>query len=73
MTRIKSKDPDEENIVGLDKIDVARSNSLRLAPISSLSDRSSIGNRKSFFAKKKQQLVKIKTMTLKTQMKIYIL
>ncbi|CAI4651548.1 BGP_1a_G0042240.mRNA.1.CDS.1 [Saccharomyces cerevisiae] len=47
----KIKDPDEENIVGLDKIDVARSNSLRLAPISSLSDRSSIGNRKSFLQK----------------------
>lgn len=47
----KIKDPDEENIVGLDRIDVARSNSLRLAPISSFSDRSSIGNRKSFLQK----------------------
>ncbi|CAI4048690.1 hypothetical protein SKDZ_13G3380 [Saccharomyces kudriavzevii ZP591] len=47
----KIKDPDEENIVGLDKIDVARSNSLRLAPISSLSDRSSIGNRRSLLQK----------------------
>ncbi|CAI1648269.1 plasma membrane localization protein [Saccharomyces pastorianus] len=45
------KDPDEENIVGLDKIDVARSNSLRLAPISSVSDRSSIGNRRSLIQK----------------------
>ncbi|KOG97542.1 Efr3p [Saccharomyces eubayanus] len=45
------KDPDEENIVGLDKIDVARSNSLRLAPISSISDRSSIGNRRSLIQK----------------------
>ncbi|CAI4035683.1 hypothetical protein SMKI_13G3340 [Saccharomyces mikatae IFO 1815] len=48
----KINDPDEENIVGLDKIDVARSNSLRLAPISSLSDRSSTGNRRSLLQKK---------------------
>lgn len=47
----KIEDPDEENIVGLDKIDVARSNSLRLAPISSISDRSSIGNRRSLIQK----------------------
>ncbi|EJS44172.1 efr3p [Saccharomyces arboricola H-6] len=47
----KIKDPDEENIVGLDKIDVARSSSLRLAPISSISDRSSTGNRRSLLQK----------------------